>query len=330
MSFEGIFDLARKQERLNALDAIVSAPQFWADATQAKYLMRECVALRHLFTLFDGQQESLDEAFFYVGMANDEPEALGEAQALLGQVESGIKSIEVECMFMGEHDATDAFLLLSAEAVEQEPYDWVSMLLHMYTRYCHRKGWRVDIIDQQRGQGAELVRATLHVRGVRVYGHLKAERGRHTLSYPCLHSKGGKRTYGAVVGVVHEVHANGLNVDPTDLRIDHAYFSRGFTLHAERPMCATRVTHIPTGVVATCQSERSQFMNLAKAMTLLNAKLHDLGGRVQGRAVSSPHIRSYTPQHVEDHRTGYTALNSGCVFDGDLDALIEAHLQTGL
>lgn len=303
--------------------------------------MRERGELADLVKTFDAQEEALEEAPLYIEMAKDEPEALGEAQALLTQVETKVKAMEVERMFGGEHDASSAFILINSGAGGTDSQDWAEMVLRMYMRYCSKKGWNVDVNDHQSGQEAGIKSANLHISGRNAYGHLKAESGVHRLVRISPYGKGRRETSFAAVAVTPEIDDNiEIDVNTSDLRIDTYRSSGAGGQHVNTTDSAVRITHIPTGVVVQCQNERSQIKNRSTAMKMLKSRLYDLELQAREDAASSTYnaendvafgsqIRSYVLhpyKQIKDLRTGYTVSSVDRVLDGDLDGFVEAYL----
>lgn len=343
MNFGGIFDLAQKQARVDELDALGAAPDFWDDADRAQALMKERGECADLVATFNSQEEALAEAELYVEMAAEEgnDEGLVEAAELLDTVESQVAIMEIERMFGGEHDGSAAFLSINSGAGGTDSQDWAEMLMRMYTRYCQQKGWKIDINDQQAGQEAGIKSVDLHISGRNVYGHLKAESGVHRLVRISPYGKKRRETSFAAVKVVPEIDDNiDIEINDSDLRIDTYRSSGAGGQHVNTTDSAVRITHIPTNVVVQCQNERSQIKNRATAMKMLKAKLYDLELQAREDAANSTYnaendvafgsqIRSYVLhpyKQIKDLRSGFTVSNVDRVLDGDLDGFVEAFL----
>ncbi len=263
-----------------------------------------------------------------------------EAQA----IEEELAQREFELMLSGPHDRKDAILVIHAGAGGTESQDWANMLLRMFVRWAERKGFSVNIVDETPGEEAGLKSVTLEIKGPYAYGYLQAEKGVHRLvrlsPFDAAHRR---HTSFALVEVMPELGAESdeIEVKPEDVTIDVFRSSGAGGQNVQKTSTAVRLTHIPTGIVVTCQNERSQVQNREMAMRVLKSRLYELAhaereeeiARIKGKHMGmgfGNQMRSYVLhpyQMVKDHRTGYETANTQAVLDGDLDGFIEAYLR---
>ena len=275
-----------------------------------------------------------------------DPDAVAEAERSVSQLRDRVEAAELERMLSGEHDAKDAIVSINAGAGGTDSQDWAEMLLRMYLRWCERHGFAAEIIDIQAGEEAGLKGVTLTVKGQNAYGFLRSEIGIHRLvRISPFDANKRRQTAFAAVSIVPDI-GDEIVVDldeEKDLRIDTYRAGGAGGQHVNKTDSAVRLTHIPTGIVVQCQSERSQHKNKAHAMKVLRAKLYEKARleheaeveRVAGEKKKidfGMQIRSYTlhpSQRVKDHRTDLEIGNAAAVLDGDLDRLIRAYLMQG-
>ncbi len=270
-------------------------------------------------------------------------ELLKESIPQLREVERSLDSIELESLLGDEADLRNAIISINPGAGGTESQDWAQMLLRMYLRWAERRGFTAEILDHQYGEEAGIKGATVAVEGPYAYGYLKAESGVHRLVRISPYDASSRRhTSFASVFAYPEVEDDiEVDIDDNDLRIDTYRSSGAGGQHVNVTDSAVRITHIPTGVVASCQNERSQHKNKATAMRILRARLYERIKRekaeemkkVQGQKKEiawGSQIRSYVLQPyrmAKDHRTGYEVGNVDAVLDGDLDDFIQAYLM---
>ena len=253
------------------------------------------------------------------------------------------EEMEIELMLGGAYEKGNAFLAVHAGAGGTEAQDWAEMLLRMYLRWAERRGYKADIVDTSPGEEAGIKSALIKIDGLYAYGYLKAERGVHRLvrlsPFDGSHSR---HTSFALVEVMPEVDQDvDIQINPDDLRIDLFRASGHGGQSVQKTSSAVRITHIPTGIVAACQNERSQYQNKEIAMNVLRARLLELelekraeeNAKLKGEHVAAGwgnQIRSYVLhpyKMVKDHRTEYETSNPNAVLDGDLDDFIYAYLK---
>jgi peptide chain release factor 2 len=259
-------------------------------------------------------------------------------------IEKALEALEFQLSFGGPYDASNAIIAVHAGAGGTESQDWAEMLLRMYLRWCETRGFDTEVLDSMMGEEAGIKSATVEIRGHNAYGYLKSERGVHRLvRLSPFDSAHARHTSFALVEVLPEVEgAQEIDIKEEDLRID-IYHSAGHGgQNVQKVATAVRITHIPSGIVVTCQNERSQGRNKESAMRVLEARLLELEierkaeeqAKLKGEHVSagwSNQIRSYVLhpyKMVKDHRTDYETSNAAAVLDGDLDGFISAYLKS--
>jgi peptide chain release factor 2 len=340
----GSFDLEGKMEQLPKLRGQASSPDLWADAARAAEVNRTLARYEGLIAHVDRLEGALDDGEVMVELAHEEndPAALKEAFDGLVAAENDLRTLETESLFFGEYDEAPAIISVHAGAGGVDAQDWAEMLLRMYLRYLEDKGFSVEVDEVTPGDEAGIKSATLTVGGAHAYGMLEGERGVHRLVRISPFDAANRRhTSFAGVDVIPEVEEEEVEIDPDDLRIE-TYRSQGAGgQHVNVTDSAVRITHLPTGTVVTCQNERSQLQNRARAMVILTARLGELARHERARELNEirgdqeaaawgRQLRSYVLQPyqmVKDLRTGVEVGNVQGVLDGDLDEFVDAYLH---
>jgi peptide chain release factor 2 len=321
----------------------VRQPDFWGDNERAQKIQRERAQLRATIDDWRRQRTELDEAGVFLELAVEgDPDAVAECNVKIEGAERGVAALEMQQMLGGEHDAGNAILTIHPGAGGTEAQDWAEILMRMYLRWCERKGYEVQLVDQQEGEGAGIKSVTLTVEGSYAYGYLHAEAGIHRLVRISPFDANARRhTSFASVFVYPEIEDDiEIEIDEADLRVDTYRSSGAGGQHVNKTDSAVRLTHIPTGIVVACQNERSQHKNRSVAMKILRARLYELEMEKQREKMEvfaktkkeigfGSQIRSYVLhpyRMVKDHRTGCETGNTDAVLDGDLDRFIEAYL----
>ncbi len=291
-------------------------------------------------------RKQLDEARVFLEMAEEEAaedsEAARETESALASAGAELDRQELQVMLGGEYDRLGAIVTIHPGAGGMEAQDWAEMLLRLYMRWAERHGFKTEIADLQPGEGAGIKSATITVEGDYAYGYLKAEAGIHRLVRISPYDANARRhTSFASVFVFPAIDDKvEVVINPADLRIDTYRASGAGGQHVNKTDSAVRFTHIPSGIVVTCQNERSQHKNRAMAMKILRARLFELEERKKRDELEKftkdkkeiawgSQIRSYVLQPyrmVKDHRTGVENGNTDAVLDGDIDGFIEAYL----
>ena len=343
----GIFDYDVKHERLVEVSRELENPDIWNDPDHAQQLGRERARLEDVVNVFGELDEGLRDASELLELAveeNDES-TIASVAADLARLERDLAGLEFRRMFSGEMDVNNAFVDIQSGSGGTEAQDWANMLLRMYLRWGEQHGFQTELVEVSEGEVAGIKSATIKFTGEYAYGWLRTETGVHRLVRKSPFDSGNRRhTSFASVFVFPEVDESiDIEVNPADLRIDTYRASGAGGQHVNRTDSAVRITHIPSGIVAQCQSERSQHQNKAHAMNQLKAKLYEteLQKRNAEKQVLEDskadigwgsQIRSYVldQSRIKDLRTGMENSNTQAVLDGDLDEFIEASLKMGL
>ncbi len=276
----------------------------------------------------------------------DAEEFRDELEAEVQAIEKEVERKEFNAMLSGEYDRGDAIFAIHAGAGGTDSQDWVEMLQRMYLRWMERHGYEAEIIDTTPGEEAGVKSVTIAVSGPYAYGYLRSEKGVHRLvRLSPFDSNHRRHTSFALVEVLPQVEDDvEIDINPNDLRIDTYRSAGAGGQNVQKNDTAVRITHLPTGIVATCQNERSQTQNRENAMKVLKARLLELKEREKAEKLADlrgeytkaewgSQIRSYVLhpyQMVKDHRTNYETGNAAAVLDGDLDGFIEAYLRANV
>jgi peptide chain release factor 2 len=322
----------------------MASPGFWEDRDRAKSLSQQVERARSKLTSYVDVVTELEEIDLLHRMAveaEDGPE-LDELEGRLTALGARVQQLRIELAFSGEYDIGNCYLSINAGAGGTDSQDWAEMLLRMYGRFCERVGFKTDLLEVSPAEAAGIRSATLEVRGRYAYGNLRGEKGVHRLvRLSPFDSAHRRHTSFAAVSAVPEVEEAVLQIDPKELRIDTYRSSGAGGQHVNVTDSAVRITHIPTGIVVSCQNERSQHQNKENAMRVLRARLNELLRQQQAERLEElqgelkeiewgSQIRSYVLhpyQMVKDHRTAHETGNVDAVLDGDLTDFIEAYLE---
>ncbi|MCM3727672.1 peptide chain release factor 2 [Neobacillus cucumis] len=344
--FRGSLDLENKEARIAELDDEMLHPDFWNNQEKAQAVISESNALKdqvNEFMELNDSYENLELTYELVKEENDE-ELRAELEEELEQLTSRLSQFELQLLLSEEYDKNNAILELHPGAGGTESQDWGSMLLRMYTRWAEKKGFKVETLDYLPGDEAGIKSVTLSIKGHNAYGYLKAEKGVHRLVRISPFDASGRRHTSFVSCEVMPEFNEEIQVEvrTEDLKIDTYRATGAGGQHINTTDSAVRITHLPTGVVVTCQSERSQIKNRESAMKMLKAKLYQLEIERQEQELLEirgeqkeigwgSQIRSYVfhpYSMVKDHRTNTESGNVQGVMDGDLDQFINAYLRS--
>jgi len=343
----GIFDYETKTRRLDELVKLSEDPALWSDPERAQDVGRERKTLEGIVHTLRDLDRDLADSQELLEMARGESDdntliaVEGDAARLAGVVER----MEFRRMFSNPMDPNNCFLDIQSGSGGTEAQDWASILERMYLKYCEKKGFKVEVLEESEGDVAGLKSASLKVSGDHAFGHLRTETGVHRLVRKSPFDSNNRRhTSFASVFVYPEVDDSiEIDINPADLRVDTFRASGAGGQHINKTDSAVRITHAPSGIVVQCQNDRSQHRNRAEAMAMLKSKLYELELRKrneQKQALEDSktdigwghQIRSYVldQSRIKDLRTNVEIGNTQAVLDGDLDDFITASLKSGL
>ncbi len=338
-------DLESKEQKIEELERKMEEPGFWDEPEKAQEQMKELGNLkddRDTYRKLVSEKEDM-ETLIEMGYEENDESVIPEIREMLDKFKEEFDAIRIKTLLSGEYDKCNAILKLNAGAGGTEAMDWCGMLYRMYTRWAEKKGFTIDELDFLEGEEAGVKSVTFQVNGTNAYGYLKSEKGVHRLVRISPFNANGKRQTSFVsCDVMPDIEDDiDIEIKDEDIRIDTYRSSGAGGQHINKTSSAIRITHFPTGIVVTCQNERSQFQNKDKAMQMLKAKLYMLAQEEQMAKLSGirgevtdiawgNQIRSYVMQPytmVKDHRTNEERGQVNNVLDGDIDPFINAYLK---
>lgn len=343
-SIENVLDLPDMRKRAAVLEEEASAPDLWDDQAKAQVVTSKLSFLQGEIRKAEALRSRLDDLpiLFELAEAEDDESALNEALKEVDDLQKAISDLEVRTLLSGEYDAREALVTIRSEAGGVDAADWAEMLLRMYSRYCERHNWPVEVYETSYAEEAGIKSATFAVKAPYAYGTLSVEQGTHRLvRISPFDNQGRRQTSFAGVEVIPVIaQAESIEIPEDDLRVDVYRSSGPGGQGVNTTDSAVRLTHIPTGIVVSCQNERSQLQNRATAMVVLQAKLLERQ-RQEDRAKLDAlkgdnsgswgnQMRSYVLhpyQMVKDLRTEYETGNTTAVLDGEIDEFIEAGVR---
>lgn len=338
-------DLEARRKEYEALEQEMQKEGFWDDSDKAQEVAQEASDLKKLIETWEGIVGEVEEllGLFPEVHAESDPKAAEEYKAMVEALDERWRKLEISTFLSGKYDKNNAIVTLHAGTGGTDAADFAEMLLRMYMRYSEKMGFKVEMIDRSNGDEAGIKSATFTVKGAFAYGYLHCEHGVHRLvRLSPFNSKGTRETSFAMVEVMPEIkQKDHVEINESDLRVDVFRSGGKGGQSVNTTDSAVRITHIPTGIVAQCQNERSQLQNKEQAMAILQARLNQLmleqqaekidqlrGGKVEhswGNQIRSYVLHPY--KMVKDHRTNYEESNPDKVLDGELDGFIEAELK---
>ncbi len=343
--YGGFFEVEKKNQKINELSEELNDPNIWNNPSNAEKITKELSDLKKLVAPVIKIKENVEvlKQFNEFSSLEMDEELKLQFESLFKETSELLKKEEILTYLSGKYDNNPAIFEIHAGAGGTESCDWVAMLARMYTKYFDKKGYLYEMIDKQDGEEAGFKSVVYIVKGSYAYGYLKNEKGVHRLvRLSPFDSNNRRHTSFAAVDVIPEFDNNiDINLNEKDLRID-VYRSTGAGGQGVNTTdSAVRITHLPTGIVVTCQNERSQLKNKETALKVLKSKLYQIELKKRQDAVNNikkdhneiefgSQIRSYVLHPysmIKDHRTGYETSNVNKVLDGDLDGFIESNLK---
>ncbi len=338
-------NLQKLNDELIEYDKMMNEPSFWNNQDTSKTVLKKVKIIKRKQDLYKNNNDLIDELDLYFEMRKSgEGEFDLEIEELVKNIEANLSSFETEILLSGEYDSCDAIIDMHPGAGGTESQDWCSMLFRMYKMYCEKNNFTYEVLDYQDGDEAGIKSVTFIVHGINAYGYLKGEQGVHRLvRISPFDSNARRHTSFCAVTIVPQVETDiNIEINQEDIRIDTYRASGAGGQHVNTTDSAIRITHLKTGIVVTCQNERSQLQNKEKALQVLKSKLYqieleeqnkkikEVSGEVSNNGFGSQ-IRSYVfhpYSMIKDHRTNYEEFNVGVVMDGQLNEFINSYLKS--
>jgi len=340
-----VFDVAGKEKEIGELEKQSASPDFWLDQSKAQETMRQLAEKKKIVQQWRGIEKRAADAAEFVTLAAEDAALQAEVQSEVAKLAKELETLEFQLAFSGAYDNRNAILAIHAGAGGTESQDWAEMLMRMFLRWAERHGYQAEVLDISPGEEAGIKSVVISVTGDYAYGYLKSEHGVHRLvRLSPFDADHARHTSFALVEIMPEAQEDiDIKIAPEDLRIDVFRSSAPGGQHMQKTSSAVRLTHLPTGVIVTCQNERSQRQNKETALRILRARLLELEmqkqaeerAKLKGKRISAGwgnQIRSYVLhpyKMVKDHRTDYQTGNPEAVLDGELDEFITAYLRSG-
>lgn len=342
MNLGGLFELDNKVEREKEINDLMISPAFWDDREKADKLMIELKGIKSIILNINELTNSVDDALSMLEESNNS-DICSLLEDELSILKDRVDKLELETYLNGKYDNSNAIMEIHAGAGGTESCDWVSMLYRMYIRYTEKNGYNTILLDKQDGEEAGIKSIMFQINGNNAYGYLKGERGVHRLvRISPFDSNKRRHTSFAAVDVIPEINNDiDININDNDIRIDIYRSSGPGGQGVNTTDSAVRITHIPTGIVVTCQNERSQIRNKEKALEVLKSKLYsillqeqkeevsDIRGEIVSNGFGSAK-RSYVMQPyrlVKDNDSGYESSNVDDILNGEISEMLEANLK---
>jgi peptide chain release factor 2 len=334
--------LPAKESQLIELEKEINNPSFWDDPAHAQQVSKAAAGLREQVEDWHGFKRRITDAVELAGLEDESLRA--DLETEISELETELEKRSFTAMLSGPFDADDAFLAIHAGAGGTDSQDWAAMLMRMYLRWAEKNGYKTEILDSSEGEEAGIKSATISINGKYAYGYLRSEKGVHRLvrlsPFDAAHRR---HTSFTLVEVLPQVAFDSpdVQIDPADLKIDVFRSSGAGGQNVQKNATAIRITHLPTGIVVTCQNERSQSQNREFAMRILRSRLLEIKKAEKDEEIAilrgeytkaewGSQIRSYVIhpyQMVKDHRTEHETGNTQGVLDGNLEEFMEAYLR---
>ncbi|MBQ6998540.1 MAG: peptide chain release factor 2 [Clostridia bacterium] len=339
------FDITGALKEIEELEKQAAADGFWDDMEKSQKILQRTKEYKNKVERYNDLVSLYDDTLVLAEMMAEEGETESDSEmmASLKQIKDTVESMTLETLLSGEYDKNNAILTIHAGAGGTEAQDWAQMLLRMFTRWAERSNYTIETVDFLPGDEAGVKSVTIIIGGLNAYGYLKSEKGVHRLvRISPFDSSGRRHTSFASVEVMPEIDDDTeIKINTEDIRVDTFRASGAGGQHINKTDSAIRITHIPTGIVVSCQNERSQHKNRETAMKMLMGKLIEIKEREHKEKIDDikgdhkeiawgSQIRSYVFQPytmVKDHRTSFEVGNIGAVMDGELDGFINEYLK---
>jgi len=343
-----LFDIVTKRKELEDLEEQTRSNEFWNDQEKSSKVLQQIKILKDKVNSYEEQAKALEDvqAMIELMEAMNEESMIDELKTDVKRLSKGINKLEVQSLLSGKHDANNAIVTIHPGAGGTESQDWAEMLYRMYSMWCDKNGYHLEELDYLEGDVAGLKSVTFSVTGSYAYGYLKSESGVHRLVRISPFDAGGRRhTSFASVEVIPEIDESvEVEIDPKDLKVDTYRSSGAGGQHINKTESAIRITHIPTNIIVSCQTQRSQIQNRETAMKMLISKLVELKERENKATISElkgiqreiawgSQIRSYVfcpYTMVKDHRTNFETGNVDAVMNGELNDFMDAYLKMNM
>ncbi|MCX6002975.1 MAG: peptide chain release factor 2 [Chloroflexi bacterium] len=339
-------DIAGREKEITELEKQSVEPGFWLEQTRARSVMRRIAEQKRIVEQLRNLEKKTSEIAELINLATEEADTsfTEEIHAETKKLAGLLDKLELELAFSGEYDSRNAILAIHAGAGGTESQDWAEMLLRMYLRWAERRGYKTEILDESRGEEVGIKNVTIGITGEYAFGYLKSEHGVHRLvRLSPFDSDHARHTSFVLVEVMPEAEENvDVKIAAEDLKIDTFRSSGAGGQNVQKVSSAVRITHLPTGLVVTCQTERSQHQNKSIALRILYSRLLEMKlekqieerAKLKGKRIEAGwgnQIRSYVLhpyKMVKDHRTDYETSNPEAVLNGELDDFITAYLRS--
>ena len=340
-----LFDIAQRKVELLDLEEQTKANEFWNDQENSSKVLQQIKVLKDKVGSFEEQSKLLDDihAMIDLILEMNEESLIEDLKQDVRKFSKGIDKLEIQALLSGNHDQNNAIVTIHPGAGGTESQDWAEMLYRMYSMWCDKNGYKLEELDFLEGDVAGIKSVTFRVTGAYAYGYLKSESGVHRLVRISPFDSGGRRhTSFASIEVIPEIDENlEVEIDPKDLKVDTYRSSGAGGQHVNKTESAIRITHIPTNIIVSCQTQRSQIQNRETAMKMLISKLVELKERENKETISElkgiqreiawgSQIRSYVfcpYTMVKDHRTNFETGNVDAVMNGELNDFMDAYLK---
>lgn len=339
-----IFDIPAAEKEIVKLEELSVKPGFWDDQANAQSVMRQLAEKKRVVQRWRNLDKKLADIAELESISGEDPAILAELEKELNELDVQIDEYEFQLAFSGDYDARNAIMTIHAGAGGTESQDWAEMLMRMYLRWAESKGFETDILDMSPGDEAGIKRVVIAFKGEYAEGYLKSEHGVHRLvRLSPFDSDHARHTSFALVEVMPEAESDvEVNIKPEDIKVETFRSSGPGGQHMQKTSSAVRITHLPTNIVVSCQSERSQHMNKDFAMKIMRSRLLEMElekqeaekAKIKGKRIDAGwgnQIRSYVLhpyRMVKDHRTDFETSNTEAVLNGELDGFIDAYLRS--